>query len=168
MEVGNGMHWMTAFPWIPSLCTSIFSTGLCLWREHRVTLTLHDDLWDHDDPCLWNERSLMSLNKMASIGFRKCDHRLLLLTSQMAAMCDVLATETAIIYGLSQSGVLDLHGFFLVKGWGLLLCLVKCSAPGSYSLWKPKGAYIWIIFSVVSGKYEKRSEKGVHLLVSDE
>ncbi|KAJ6910775.1 hypothetical protein NC652_021432 [Populus alba x Populus x berolinensis] len=91
-----------------------------------------------------------------------------LLGYKMAAMCDVLATETAIIYGLSQSGVLDLHGFFLVKGWGLLLCLVKCSAPGSYSLWKPKGAYIWIIFSVVSGKYEKRSEKGDHLLVSDE
>ncbi|XP_011023606.1 PREDICTED: uncharacterized protein LOC105125028 [Populus euphratica] len=28
-------HWMTAFPWIPSLCTGIFSTGLCLRREHR-------------------------------------------------------------------------------------------------------------------------------------
>ncbi|KAL9401724.1 hypothetical protein Peur_005573 [Populus x canadensis] len=38
---------------------------------------------------------------MASIGSRKCDHKLLyLLTSQMAAMCDVSATETAIIYGL--------------------------------------------------------------------
>ncbi|KAI9390059.1 hypothetical protein POPTR_008G130950v4 [Populus trichocarpa] len=32
-------HWMTAFPWIPSLCTGIFSTGLCLWREHKATET---------------------------------------------------------------------------------------------------------------------------------
>lgn len=95
-----------------------------------MTLTLHDDLWDHDDPCLWNERSLMSLNKMASIGFRKCDHNLLyLLTSQMAAMCDVSATETAIIYGLEPVWGSGFTWFLLGERMGAAPVLGKMFCP---------------------------------------
>lgn len=106
-----------------------------------MTLTLHDDLWDLDDPCLW--RSLMSSNKMASIGFRKlcclrfflsnkskCDHKLLyLLTSQMAAICDVSATETAIIYGLESVWGSGFTWFLLGERMGAAPVLGKMFCP---------------------------------------
>ncbi|KAJ6903178.1 hypothetical protein NC651_020623 [Populus alba x Populus x berolinensis] len=88
-------------------------------------------------------------------GVQTCDPR-----EMMAAMCDVLATETAIIYGLEPVWGSGFTWFLLGERMG--------AAPVLGKMWKPEGAYIWIIFSVVSGKYEKRSEKGDHLLVSDE
>jgi hypothetical protein len=85
----------------------------------------------------------MSSNKMASIGFRKlcclrfflsnkskCDHKLLyLLTSQMAAMCDVSATETAIIYGLESVWGSGFTWFLLGERMGAAPVLGKMFCP---------------------------------------
>jgi hypothetical protein len=100
--------------------------------QFSVTLTWHDDLWDQDDSCLWTETPLLSSNNMASFGFRKlcllsvfpsnkskCDHNLLyFLTTQMAAMRDVSATETAIIYGLEPVWGAGFAWFLLGERWG--------------------------------------------------
>lgn len=97
-----------------------------------MTLAWHGDLWDHDDPSLWNERALTSSNKMASIEFRKLccsifflsnkskrDLKLLyLLTSQVAAMCDVSEAEAAIIYGLEPVRGSGFTWFLLGERWG--------------------------------------------------
>ncbi|XP_019153704.1 PREDICTED: uncharacterized protein LOC109150243 isoform X2 [Ipomoea nil] len=63
-------EWMVAFPWIPTLYTGVFSTGLCLWGE-------------------------------------------------IAAMRDVSATETAVIYGLEPLWGAAFAWFLLGERWGL-------------------------------------------------
>nr|GMC71123.1 MLP-like protein 43 [Ipomoea batatas]GMD82152.1 MLP-like protein 43 [Ipomoea batatas] len=75
-DIGGGWswsmfcEWMVAFPWIPTLYTGVFSTGLCLWAE-------------------------------------------------IAAMRDVSATETAVIYGLEPLWGAAFAWFLLGERWGL-------------------------------------------------
>ncbi|KAF9587098.1 hypothetical protein IFM89_039681, partial [Coptis chinensis] len=84
-------NWIVEFPWVPVLYMGIFLTGLCLWVEANVT----------------NIHLLHSNGKIESI-------------CQMAAMRDVSATETAIIYGLESLWSAGFAWFLLGERWGII------------------------------------------------
>lgn len=111
-DIGGGWswsmfcEWMVAFPWIPTLYTGVFSTGLCLWAE--VSILYMFFIFQNPSPLATFSRLLLF-------------QTILQLTKpvQIAAMRDVSATETAVIYGLEPLWGAAFAWFLLGERWGL-------------------------------------------------
>ncbi|GMN69838.1 hypothetical protein TIFTF001_038883 [Ficus carica] len=99
--------WMVSFPWVPAVYTGIFSSGLCLWGEstslsfYKITIIVVVTILNVSS----NSSFTISVNENAQ-------------TEQMAAMRDVSATETAIIYALEPVWGGGFAWFLLGERWG--------------------------------------------------
>ncbi|KAF4402602.1 hypothetical protein G4B88_012387 [Cannabis sativa] len=105
----NFWNWMVAFPWIPAIYTGLFSSGLCLWGEVFYLLSILRKQINLKD--FGSELIFLLAPSKCSVSNRN-------FYVQMAAMRDVSATETAIIYALEPVWGGGFAWFLLGERWG--------------------------------------------------